>query len=152
MTCQGHERGLWWVERWKWWVRVLTSILHKRPGETKLNLDSFYRSNDNLKHRSPYQSKYLSPPQGAPAGPDQAQGLNCITEASGSLLAQHQERKGEGRQRWRRHGMQRGSLPQCPPLSLSLFLLKVKVKVVLRFSSFWTTRECPEPYLLAFIG
>ena len=117
-----------------------------------LNLDSFYRSNENLKHRSPYQSKYLSPPQGAPAGPDQAQGLNCITEASGSLLAQHQERKGEGRQRWRRHGMQRGSLPQCPPLSLSLFLVKVKVKAALRFTSFWITRECPEPYLLAFIG
>ena len=45
-----------------------------------------------------------------------------------------------------------GSLPQCLPLSLSLFLVKVKVKVVLRFSNIWTTRECPEPYLLAFIG
>ena len=72
------------------------------------NLDSSYMSNDNLKPQSPYQSKHFFPPQGAPTGPDQAQGLNCITEASGSLLAQHQERKGEGRQRWRRHGMHRG--------------------------------------------
>ena len=42
-----------------------------------------------------------------------------------------------------------GSLPQCLPLSLSITFL-MKVEVALRFTSFWTTRECPEPYLLAF--
>ena len=114
-----------------------------------LDLDSSYRSNDNLKPQSPYQSKYFSPPQGAPTGPDQAQGLNCITEASGSLLAQHQERKGEGRQRWRRHGMHRG-VPSTVSAIFTFSRSLMKVKVALRFTSFWTTRECPEPYLLAF--
>ena len=113
------------------------------------NLDSSCRSNDNLEFQSPYQCKYLSPPQGAPPGPDQAQGLNCITEASGSLLAQHQERKGEGRQRWRRHGMHRG-VPSTVSATFTFSHSLMKVKVALRFTSFWTTRECPEPYLLAF--
>ena len=114
-----------------------------------LNLDSSYRTDDNLKPQSPYQTKYSSPPQGAPTGPDQAQGLNCITEASRSLLAQHQERKGERRQRWRRHGMHRG-VPSTVSATFTFFHSLIKVKVALRFTSFWTTRECSEPYLLAF--
>ena len=56
--------------------------------------------------------------KGTPPGPDQAQGVNGVAAADGSLLAEHQERKGEGQQqRWRRHGMHEGSLKH---LSLSL--------------------------------
>ena len=51
--------------------------------------------------------------QGTPPGPDQAQGVNGVAAADGSLLAEHQERKGDGQQRWRQHGMHEG------PLSLS---------------------------------
>ena len=58
------------------------------------------------------------PPTGTSVGPDQAQGIDGVTATVRGLLAEHQERKGEGQQRWRRHGMHEGSL-QYLPLSLS---------------------------------